>query len=176
MKISFASLLLSFAIALTATVPAEAFKLIPISRVFTPAGSGATQSYEIVNDGEEPIAVEISVVERNVALDGRESYAPADEEFLVYPPQMILNPNQTQVVRVTWLGDPQPLQELAYRLIAEQLPIELVQSAATSTTQPTGAVQVALRYAGSIFIRPNNVAADVVLDGVQSQVDPAGAP
>lgn len=175
MKLPFASLGLSLILALTATFPAEAFKLVPMSRVFSPVGSGATQSYQIVNDSDAPIAVEVSVVERMMALDGKESYLPADEDFLVYPPQIILPPNQSQVVRVSWLGDPQPIQELAYRLIAEQIPIELVQSDA-SPTQPTGAVQVSIRYAGSIFVRPNNVAADVVLDRIQPQVSETGAP
>ncbi|KOR33641.1 pilus assembly protein PapD, partial [Planktothricoides sp. SR001] len=44
--------------------PALAFKLDPISRVFEPAGAGATQSYQIINDTSEQIAVELSMVER----------------------------------------------------------------------------------------------------------------
>ena len=65
--------------------PALAFKLDPISRVFEPAGAGATQSYQVINDSAEQIAVELSMVERKISLDGEETTESADDDFLVYP-------------------------------------------------------------------------------------------
>jgi len=38
----------------------EAYKLEPISRVFAPAGSGATQSFQLTNSSAERVAVTIS--------------------------------------------------------------------------------------------------------------------
>ncbi|MHC5598257.1 MAG: fimbrial biogenesis chaperone [Nostoc sp.] len=139
-----------------------------MSRTFTPSGSGATQSYQVVNDSNERLAVQVSIVQRQMDLAGKENYKPADEDFLVYPPQILLEPQKTQTVRVTWLGDPRPTKELAYRLIAEQLPINLEKPEANQT-KPTGAVKVVLRYLGSLYIRPVNVQPDVVLESAELQ-------
>ena len=154
--------------------PALAFQLSPISQVFEPIGNNATKSYEVINDSDERIAVEVSVVDRDMDIEGQEFYESADEDFLIYPPQMILGPQEVQTVRVTWLGDPQPSEELAYRLVAEQLPINLVDPSAEVVEQPTGAVQILLRYLGSLYVRPDNVKADVQLVSVENTMNEAG--
>lgn len=168
MKLSFRRILLSFFLVLLGVQPAFAFKLLPISRTFAPTGSAATQSYQVVNDSDERLAVQISTVKRQMDLAGKESYQPADDDFLVYPPQILLEPQKTQTVRVTWLGDPQPAKELAYRIIAEQMPINL-EKPKDNQTQPVGQVKVLLRYLGSIYIRPANVKPDVVLETAEPQ-------
>ena len=154
--------------------PALAFQLSPISQVFEPIGSNATKSYEVINDGDERIAVEVSVVERDMDIDGQEFYTSADEDFLIYPPQMILGPQEVQTVRVTWLGDPQPSEELAYRLVAEQLPINLVDPSAEVVDRPTGSIQILMRYLGSLYVRPDNVEADVQLVSVENMTNEVG--
>jgi fimbrial chaperone protein len=146
--------------------PALAFKLDPISRVFDPAGSGATQSYQIINDSAEQIAVELSMVERTISIDGQETNESADDDFLVYPTQIILPPQGVQSVRVTWLGDPNPEKELAYRLVAEQLPINLKKPEASQPETTTGGIQVMFRYMGSVYIRPQNAKSEVVLHSI----------
>ncbi|NET07452.1 MAG: molecular chaperone [Symploca sp. SIO2B6] len=169
MNFLFRQILLTLWLVLAAISPAFAFELIPISRVFAPAGSGSTQSYRIVNDKDEPIAVEISVVTRSMDLEGKESYTNAEDDFLIYPSQIILEGGQTQAVRVTWLGEPNPERELTYRLLAEQLPIEILQETEEKPEQRKGQIKVLLRYLGSIYIRPENVEPEVVLDRLQWQ-------
>ena len=156
--------------------PALAFQLQPISQVFAPMGRESTRSYEVVNDSDERIAVEVSVVERTMDIDGQESYTPADDDFLIYPPQMIVEPRAAQTVRVTWLGDPNPSQELTYRLVAEQLPINLLDPDAEVPTRPVGSVEILLRYMGSLFVRPAMVQADVQLVSAVGQTGPNGEP
>lgn len=153
--------------------PAFAFQLLPISREFAPVGAAATQSYQIINDKNELLAVEISLVERHVDIRGTEHYEDADDDFLVFPSQILLNPGETQTVRVAWLGDPQPTSELAYRLIAEQVPVNLETSGGANAT-PVGNVRVLLRYLGSVFIHPANSQADVVFAGATPQAGANG--
>jgi len=147
--------------------PALAFKLDPISRVFEPAGAGATQSYQIINDSSEQIAVELSMVERKMSIDGKETTENADDDFLVYPTQILLPPQGVQSVRVTWLGDPNPEKELYYRLVAEQLPISL--NKPEESTTATGGVEVMFRYMGSVYIRPKNAKSEVVVHSITHQ-------
>lgn len=153
---------------------ALAFQFTPLSQVFTPTGSDATQSYEIVNDTDEPIAVEVSVVLSEMDLTGEEDFTPAEDDFLVYPPQMILAPDEMQTVRVTWLGNPTPDQELTYRLIAEQLPIHLVDPEAPIPNETRGEIKLSFRYIASVFIRPQGVTPDVSLVSVAPMVSDSG--
>lgn len=155
-----------FFIILSGISPALAFKLEPISRVFEPAGAGATQSYEVINDSEEQIAVELSMAERKISLEGQETTESADDDFLVYPSQIVLPPQGVQSVRVTWLGNPNPEKELAYRIIAEQLPINLNNPEESQAETTSGAVKVMFRYMGSVYIRPKNAESKVVLNGI----------
>jgi fimbrial chaperone protein len=156
--------------------PALAFQFQPISQVFSPSGTHSTRTYQVINNQEERIAVEISVVERQMSLDGEETYQPAEDDFLIYPAQMILGPGATQVVRVSWLGDPAPDQELAFRLIAEQLPINLVDASHPAPMQAVGQVKVLLRYMGSLFVRPAGVQAALSLGSVTPSTTAQGAP
>lgn len=153
-------------IILSGISPALAFKLEPISRVFEPAGAGATQSYQVINDSAEQIAVELSMAERKISLEGQETTESADDDFLVYPSQIVLPPQGVQSVRVTWLGNPNPEKELAYRIIAEQLPINLNNPEESQAETTSGAIKVMFRYIGSVYIRPKNAESKVVLNGI----------
>ena len=148
-------LLVLAALVLLAWSPAaHAFRFEPISRVFEPSGSRATQSFIIHNTSSERIAVEVSIgtLERNV--DYKESSRPADEDFLVYPSQVIVGPGSRQTIRVKWLGDPDPASERAYRIIAEQLPIELTDPSGRPSPTAQGKLRVLLTYRGSLYVRP----------------------
>ncbi len=146
-----------------AALAGAAFRLSPPRMVFAPSGSGATRSFRIDSTGDQPVAVEIKMTKRQVGLDGTESQPSAEEDFVVYPPQMLLKPGESQTVRVSWLGDPNPSTELSYRIIAEQLPINLPE-----IEQNQGGAIVKLkalyRYVGSIFITPKQAASKVVLE------------
>lgn len=174
MKSVFQAILLAATISLFSIQPGNAFKLEPISRTFKPVGSGSTQSYEIFNPSNERVAINISMVHRLVNKAGQESHRPADDDFLVYPPQILLEPNAMQTVRVTWVGESEPTQELAYRLIAEQLPINLNPPSALKGTSSTGKIKVLMRYVGSVYIKPEKVKPDVVLAGLENMQSPKG--
>jgi fimbrial chaperone protein len=151
-----------------------AFRISPLQMVFTPSGSGATRSFRVDSTGDQPVAVEIKMAKRQVNLDGTETQPSAEDDFVVYPPQMLLKPGTSQTVRVTWLGDPNPSTELAYRIIAEQLPInlpEVEQNQGGATIK----IKALFRYVGSIFITPQKVAPKVVLEQAACQSGPGKA-
>lgn len=159
-------LAVAIAISLVA-VPSHAFTLAPISRTFSPTGSGAQQSYEVVNDGAAPIAIEVSFVARLIDAEGNETNQAADDLFLAVPPQMIVPPGGRQTVRVSWLGEADLSTEQAYRIVVEQLPIPL---APGEVDRPIGQVQVLTNYRGSLYVRPANASPAISL----SEVNPVG--
>jgi fimbrial chaperone protein len=171
MKMKFPKFSLIFFLLLGNIQPSFAFTVMPISRTFTPTGSEATQSYDLVNDKPETEAIELSVVKREMDLDGKETYIPADDDFLIYPLQVILKAGTTQTVRVTWVGEPNPKQELAYRLVSQQVPINFKKPEVGKSTTLTAKVEVIIKYMGSLYIRPADVQPKVILESIIAQTD-----
>src|SRR5947209_1744831 len=111
---------------LLVAVPAvQAFSLAPITMEFAPSGRGANRAFQVENPSDQTVAVQISMLSRAVDLDGQERNAPAEDDFIVYPSQVLLKPQQVQTVRVQWVGQARPDKELTYRILAEELPIDL---------------------------------------------------
>jgi fimbrial chaperone protein len=134
------------------SAPAFAFKLTPIEAEFAP-GRMAVQTFKVENPGAQPVAVELSVHTRGMAASGEDVLAPADEAFSVFPDQIVLQPGETQSVRVQWTGDQAPDTEVAYRLMAEQLPITLGDEAERS------GLKLMVKYLAALYVRPADPAA-----------------
>ncbi|WP_240955850.1 fimbria/pilus periplasmic chaperone [Wenzhouxiangella sp. XN79A] len=157
------------------TGPVAAFNFTPIDATLRPAGSGATQTFSVDNPSPSPVAVEITMHTREMTPDGEDILAPADDLFTVYPSQLILQPNGRQSVRVQWNGPAELDRERAFRLIAEELPIDL----GDDEDQGAG-LDLLVRYVASVYVQPQGASArlsiepDVGDDGVVLVVRNAG--
>jgi fimbrial chaperone protein len=133
--------------------PAFAFKLTPIEAEFGP-GRLASQTFKVENGGTQPVAVELSVHSRAMATNGDDILAPTPEAFDVFPDQILLQPGETQSVRVQWTGASAPATEVAYRLMAEQLPIDI----GTGSADRSG-LKLMVKYLAALYVRPAEPAA-----------------
>jgi fimbrial chaperone protein len=152
------------------------FYLAPMIANLAPAGKEASQAFEVVNTSKDrSVAIELYMAKREMAIDGSETYSAeeAEDDFLLYPPQTFLKPGEGQTVRVTWLGDPNPAKELAYRLIAQQVPLDTD----TQSTNVRGReinLTTLVRYAGSVYITPQGATPDLVLESAVYQKGTTG--
>lgn len=153
------SSLVTIGLVVLAGQSAHAFRFIPIRMVFTPTGNGSGRAFEVENDSDQPVAVQISMVTRSVDVDGLETYGDAENDFLIYPPQLALAAGQTQTIRVKWIGNPKPDRELAYRIIAEQLPVNLARE-----NDDGAKINLIVRYLGAIYVTPKGARARIELD------------
>lgn len=144
------------------------YQVTPSTLNLDPIGSGANDSFQVISTGDEPVAVEIHVTGRQVDIDGNEVQPRAEDDFIVYPPQILLQPGESQTVRISWLGEPNPESELAYRIITEQLPIQLSQQAANATSA-TIAITALFRYVTSVYITPDTAEPNVILESASHQ-------
>jgi len=163
------ALIWGWGLLLMAGLSLRAFELVPMSMDFDPAGRGATRTFRLDNAADESVPVQISIVVRKMDLDGKETYTPADDDFAVYPPQAVVAPKQSQAVRVGYLGRADLKEEAAYRIIAEQLPVNLSREQGAG-----GRVNLVLRYLGTIYVVPKGVKPDVVLESVSAEPDQDG--
>jgi fimbrial chaperone protein len=144
----------------------NAFQLIPITADLTPSGPGSISNFKVVNNGQDIVALQVSMHHRSTTPDGLEVNSPADELFIVYPSQIILEPGNEQIIRVQWNGDPQVDREKPFRIIAEQLPIDFSQD-----ENETGGLKIMFRYIGSVYVGTRSMQPDIFVENLKRQGD-----
>ena len=140
---------------------ANALQMEPLSMVLRPSGPNANKVFRIINESSKPIAVQLSMTTRK-QVGNKEVRLPADDKFMIYPPQTIIPAKSAQKVRIQWLGDSQIKDEQAYRLIAEQVYVSLQK-------EQTG-VNMLMRLEGALYVQPSKTKSQVKV----TQLKPEG--
>ncbi|HAK45001.1 MAG TPA: hypothetical protein DCO79_03650 [Spirochaeta sp.] len=159
------SVLIPFLLACAFT--AQAFSFEPITQDYTPSGKGANHVFRASNTGDEKIAVKISVKPRSVEPDGTENQGDESPLFMIYPRQIILEPNESRSIRVKWNGDSEPEAEIPFRIIAEQIPVSFAEK------QPIlgGQITLVYRYEGSIYIVPPGAKSKLSIKSMNREIE-----
>lgn len=110
-------------VALTVVSAAWAMRVSPMVSELTTTGAGSAARIEVGNVGAAALPFETRITRMTVDQDGQIIETPADEDFLVFPPQGLVPVNGRQVVRVQWIGDPRIEESHAYYLWVRQLPV-----------------------------------------------------
>lgn len=156
-------------VAFAAAPQASALRFTPFRAMFMPSGDGANQIFIIENNTDGPATVQIRVETREVDIDGAEKNTDAEKDFMIYPAQLVLTPHASRSVRVQWAGDANLKDEKAYRIVAEQLPVNL-----DKEKPNTGAVRFLVTYRGALFVTPPGLTHDVTVDFSGASKDAAG--
>ncbi len=175
----FCSSLLFFSVA----IPSWAnYSFTPIVQQFSPKGTDATHFFHLYNPSNTPIALQCTLAKRDVDENGMEilDEEAAEDLFLIYPSQIILPPNKTQVLRVSWLGENELKRELAYRLLCKQLPIDLAKLSKNKNidtpSKEKREVRLLFNYSAAIYITPEGVAPNLYLETAKNIKDEDGNP
>jgi len=158
-------IIISLIIVCTAQV--QAFNFEPITQDYTPTGKGSNHVFHVANPGTEKIAIKISIRPRSLEPDGTEIQGEESSLFMIYPRQIILNPNESRSIRVKWNGEPEPSAEIPFRIIAEQIPV------AFSELQPVlgGQITLTYRYEGNIYIVPPGAKPDLSITSIKKNIE-----
>ena len=148
---------------------ANAISFTPIEVDFSPSGRAATQVFRLENTTAEPTAVEITMKTRKMERNGEDALGDADDQFNIFPAQVVLQPGQVQTVRVQYTGPAAIDVERPFRLIAEQLPIDVGQA-----PQNGGRMRLLVKYVASAYVVPANVKALLSVQAVQEMSDSQG--
>lgn len=129
---------------------AQAFSFEPITQDYSTSGAAASHVFRVINTTDSRIAVRVSVRPRWIEPDGTEVLGKEAEEFVVFPRQMLLEPDERRSIRVRWSGPESIEAERPYRIIAEQVPVDM------GTDEPTqgGGIRLTYRYEGTIYVAP----------------------
>ena len=103
---------------------AQAQRVSPMVFELEPTGSQSATSLRVENNKEEAMTVEFIATKINLDEYGNETRTPADEDFLIYPPQALIQSGKAQVVKVKYVGDPVITESTAYRVSVIQLAVQ----------------------------------------------------
>lgn len=110
--------------ALLAPVYAAAYSLSPMVAELTAEGREASRNFLVQNPADAAVPLQVSMFQRSLDVDGHETRVKTDD-FQFFPAQFVLKPGESRNIRVSYQGPRELETERAYRLVVEQLPVEL---------------------------------------------------
>ena len=137
--------------ALMTASSSTAYEVNPMVMELRPSGQGSSASGVITNSHDVPIAIEIQVFGRTQKPDGSDDLVIENEDVIVTPPQVVIQPGESQTFRVSWVGEPNPDSEIAYRLVTNQLPIKFKEE---KRDNYVAEVTMRYRYEVALYIQP----------------------
>jgi len=103
---------------------ASAYTLEPIVTVMELPSGSSGETIVVRNPREFPLAVTFEIVERAVHEDGTETHTPAEDLFLIFPPQAVVPAGSTQALRIQWVG-PGITASRSFTLYGIEAPVDL---------------------------------------------------
>lgn len=148
----------AFAFAALAAVllggPAYAYEVTPM-RIFLQPDRGQTSTTITINNVRDAaLPVEIQVFRRLVAPDGEQTFEPADEDFIVFPPQVQIEAGQSQAIRIQFAGNIGAVSE-AYVVQVTEVPVNRLEG--------TG-IQFTYNFGVAVYLQPARARARLVVN------------
>lgn len=126
-----------------------AFRVTPMTAEFDAKGRGATQTFQVDNNGDKEVALEIDALTRKVDIDGKEKREKT-KDFMIYPLQLTVKPGEKKNIRVSYVGN-EPEKEAPYRLVVRQLPVNLEKKKPGETAQSQ--INFLFEYVASLYVK-----------------------
>jgi fimbrial chaperone protein len=140
----------------------------PVVINLTTAGRGMTQNLTVENTFQNPLPVEIKVEELVLDEQGVHGSGKDPGDLLVFPPQAIIQPGQTQTFRVQYVGDPDMPRSKHYYVTVAQLPVKLPEG--------QSAIQILYNFQVLVSVAPLGAKAQVKIDAAGVAKDAGGKP
>lgn len=137
-------------------VPAGAYQVAPMIYDLKPSGSEAATIIRVRNDGDKPLTIELDAERRSFDENGVEKRTPADDDFVLFPLQAIVQPGKTQAVRVQYVGKADLTRSETYLVTVRQVPVSLAD-------RKESGVQMVFNFSTMATIVPEGAKPDVQL-------------
>ena len=104
---------------------AVAMTVQPVIINLKQSGNGMTQIITVENTFATPLPVELRVQSLEFDQSGIKETGKDPGDLLIFPPQALIQPGQTQSFRVQYVGDPDLKTSKHYYVTVAQLPVKL---------------------------------------------------
>jgi fimbrial chaperone protein len=137
----------AFALTIFPLSQSVAMTVQPVVINLTSTGNGMTQIVTVENTFTNPLPVELRVDELVVDGDMLKPSGKDPGDLLIFPPQAIIQPGQTQSFRIQYVGDPALARSKHYYVTVAQLPVKLPEG--------QSAIQILYNFQVLISVSPN---------------------
>lgn len=141
-------------------VPSMALRVELSNDTFATSGRSANRNLFVTNNSEKMIALEVYAQSRIVDAETGMDELDDVEDFLIYPNQLLLQPDEQQVVTLTWVGAQDITDEQAFRIIVEELNLALGDEE-EGEEDMTVKVAALTKVVKAAYVAPANAKADV---------------
>lgn len=168
MKLKYKLALTMFCAALAPVHAAQAMTVQPVIVDLQTAGRQMSQVITVENTFANPLPVEIGIQQLEFTADGVKQTGTDPGDLLVFPPQALIEPGQTQTFRVQYVGDPALARSRHYYLTVAQLPVKLPEG--------QSAIQILYNFQVLVSVAPMGVKPALSIQGTAIEKNDAGKP
>lgn len=148
--------------------PAWSMTVQPVVLDLQTAGRGMSQPISVQNTFSTPLTVELRIDELGFDEDGVKPTGKDPGDLLVFPPQAIIQPGQSQSFRVQWVGDPALARSKHYYVTVAQLPVQMPQG--------QSGIQVLYNFQVMVSVAPQGARPELKVIASEIGRDQAGKP
>lgn len=146
------------------SAPAGAVSVSPLVVDMSAAGKGARSALTVLNDAKSALPVELRIFRLDLGLNGETKRTPADNDFIVFPPQAMIKPGASQVFRLQWAGEPDIAKSRSYIFSVNQLPVQ--------TAKAASGVQVVFNFSVVVNVAP--LSGNAKIEAISAEVSKDG--
>ncbi|MDK2596097.1 molecular chaperone [Pseudoalteromonas obscura] len=133
------------------SIPAMAYQVQPMIVDLAAHGNKSLVTYRLQNPSENTLPIEIEVYKRTFDENQQEILVPAEDDFIVLPPQVEVKAKSYQVFRAKYLGSPELKETHSYRIVFKQLPLP--------DEDDKSGVKMVFNFATLVFVSPDGIKA-----------------
>jgi fimbrial chaperone protein len=152
----------ALALACGSLTPAVAHEVTPMRVELVPQAGSRTALVSVRNTRENDLPFEVVALRRLTAPDGTETLEPADEDFLIFPPQGLVKSGASQSVRFEYVGDQNLAESRSYVLDVREVPV---------TPPGFSGILTVYNFGVAVYVKPPGAFADLEVSGISREGD-----
>lgn len=154
--------------AMAAVSAVLAMTVQPVVIDLTTSGRGMSQVLTVENTFTTPLPVEMRIEDLTLTDTGVAGTGQDSGDLLVFPPQTLIQPGQTQSFRVQYVGDPDVARSKHYYVTVAQLPVDLPEG--------QSAIQILYNFQVLVSVSPDGERPALQIDSARIGQNGDGAP
>ena len=132
---------------------ANAYRVTPLLIELADSGRERSGQLRVENTTDRPLTFEAYAVDWTISETGERRTERSGAPLLVFPPQAIVPPGETQVVRVEWVGGPVE-RSRDFIVMVDQLPVDFSPEEAEGS-----GVQFLFNFGAAVHVSPDGARA-----------------
>jgi len=157
-----------FCAAIAPVQVAQAMTVQPVVIDMQTAGRQMSSVITVENTFATPLPVELSVQELELTPDGVKQTGVDPGDLMIFPPQALIEPGQTQTFRLQYVGDPALAKSKHYYITVAQLPVKLPEG--------QSAIQILYNFQVLVSVAPAGIKPQITVQSATVGKNAAGKP